>query len=114
VYCVRAKAEASKEMLRILSDMILLQSQDKQFLLKSFGKCSKRESCLLLLIYYYAITINNISFFYCFFTGTLITPNEINLSQNVELAEQNRGNKEVLLFRRRNLPSTSYEKNDCS
>ncbi|XP_011870083.1 PREDICTED: transmembrane channel-like protein 5 isoform X1 [Vollenhovia emeryi] len=80
VYCLRAKAEASKEMLRILSDMLLLQSQDKQFLLKSFGKCASKRAPV---------------------------PEEINLSQDV--AEQNCEKGKILLSRRRNLPSTSFE-----
>jgi len=42
VYCLRAKAKASKEILQILSDMILLQSQDKQFLMKSFRKYANK------------------------------------------------------------------------
>ncbi|XP_011700124.1 PREDICTED: transmembrane channel-like protein 5 isoform X1 [Wasmannia auropunctata] len=75
VYCLRAKAEASKEMLQILSDMLLLQSQDKQFLIKSFGKCAKNK----------------------------------HTAQHAGFAEQNRRNEGVLLSRRRNLPSTSFE-----
>ncbi|XP_024884533.1 transmembrane channel-like protein 5 [Temnothorax curvispinosus] len=82
VYCLRAETKASEEMLRILSDMLLLQSQDKQFLLKTFGKCANKRAPV---------------------------PNEINLSQDVGLAEENHGNEEVLLSRRRNLPSTSFE-----
>lgn len=92
-------------MLRILSDMLLLQSQDKQFLLKSFGKCaSKRKSHLLLNYRYPYATVVNIFLL----SGTSVS-NEVNLSQDVGFAEQNCRNEEVLLSRRRNLPSTSAE-----
>jgi len=81
VYCLRAKAEASKEMLQILSDMLLLQSQDKQFLIKSFGKCANKHAVV----------------------------SETNFTQDTGLTEHNHGNEEILLSRRRNLPSTSSE-----
>ncbi|XP_012538784.1 transmembrane channel-like protein 5 [Monomorium pharaonis] len=82
VYCLRAKANASKELLQILSDMLVLQSQDKQFLLKSFGKCANKHACV---------------------------SNENNLSQDVGLAEQNYENKKILLSRRRTLSSINFE-----
>lgn len=105
MYCLRAKAKASKEMLRILSDMLLLQSQDKQFLLKSFGKCANKRKLHLLLNYRYPYTIAvNI-----FLLSDASVPNEINLAQDIGFAEQNCKNEEVLLSRRRNLPSTSFE-----
>lgn len=91
-------------MLRILSDMLLLESQDKQFLLKSFGKCARKRKSHLLLNYRYPYaTVVNI------FLLSGSVPNEINLSQDVGFTEQNCRNKEVLLSRRRNLPSTSFE-----
>ncbi|XP_018370460.1 PREDICTED: transmembrane channel-like protein 5 isoform X1 [Trachymyrmex cornetzi] len=83
VYCLRAKAEASKEISQIFSNMLLLQSQDKQFLINSFGKCAKNKRAFV--------------------------PNEINFDQDIRHAEQDRTNEEVLLHRH-NLPSTSFEK----
>ncbi|XP_011167449.1 transmembrane channel-like protein 5 isoform X1 [Solenopsis invicta] len=81
VYCLRAKANASKELIQILSNMLLLQSQDKQFLLKNFGKCANKR---------------------------VPVSNEINPTQDVGLTEQNHEN-EILLSRQRNLSSTSFE-----
>lgn len=83
VYCLRAKTEASKEMLQILSNMVLLQSQDKQFLMKSFTKFANE----------------------CAFVH-----NEISLIQHANSTEQNHENEEIVLSRRHNLPSTSFEK----
>ncbi|XP_018350530.1 PREDICTED: transmembrane channel-like protein 5 isoform X2 [Trachymyrmex septentrionalis] len=82
VYCLRAKAEASKEISQIFSNMLLLQSQDKQFLINSFGKCAKNKRTFI--------------------------PNEISFVQDIRHDEQNRTNKEALLHRH-NLPSTSFE-----
>ncbi|CAL1686846.1 unnamed protein product [Lasius platythorax] len=79
VYCLRAKTEASKEMLHILSNMLLLQSQDKQFLMKSFAKFAKER------------TLHG------------------NPIQYDNFTEQNHGNEEIVYSRRRNLPSTSFE-----
>lgn len=80
VYCLRAKTEASKEMLQILSNMLLLQSQDKQFLMKSFAKLASERT----LVYN-------------------------NPSQYTSSTKQNHGNEETVLSRRCNLPSTSFE-----
>ncbi|GAB1862504.1 Transmembrane channel-like protein 5 [Camponotus japonicus] len=82
VYCLRAKTEASKEMLQILSNMLLLQSQDKQFLMKSFAKFANERT---------------------------FVHSEINLIQHASSTEQNHENEEIVLSRRRNLPSTSFE-----
>ncbi|XP_057323077.1 transmembrane channel-like protein 5 isoform X1 [Microplitis mediator] len=38
VYCFRSKAEASKQMVGILREMLVLQSRDKDFLLNEFSK----------------------------------------------------------------------------
>lgn len=81
VYCLRAKTQASKEMLQILSNMLLLQSQDKQFLMKSFTKFANEHA---------------------------FVHSEINLIQCAN-SEQNHGNEEIIQSRRRNLPSTSFE-----
>ncbi|XP_025074086.1 transmembrane channel-like protein 5 isoform X3 [Pogonomyrmex barbatus] len=83
VYCLQAKAEASKEMLQILSDMVLLQSQDKQFLIRNFNKCVNKS-------------------------GTLVS-DEISLTQDIELTEQNHGNEKIPVFCQHTLPSTSFE-----
>ncbi|XP_018399647.1 PREDICTED: transmembrane channel-like protein 5 [Cyphomyrmex costatus] len=83
VYCLRAKAEASKEISQICSNMLLLQSQDKQFLINSFGKCTKNKRAFI--------------------------PNEINLVQKIGHTEQDHTNEEVLFFHQHNLPSTSFE-----
>ncbi|KAG7209678.1 hypothetical protein KM043_011324 [Ampulex compressa] len=40
LYWMRARADASKEMLQILKEMLLLQSRDKQFLIKSLSRIS--------------------------------------------------------------------------
>ncbi|XP_026829276.1 transmembrane channel-like protein 5 isoform X3 [Ooceraea biroi] len=81
VYCLRAKAEASKEMLQILSDMLLMQSQDKQFLMKSLAKLADEHAA---------------------------AGNTTSLAEHSELIDRNSEN-EVSLSRRRNLPSTSFE-----
>lgn len=81
VYCLRAKAEASKEMLQILSDMLLLQSQDKQFLMKSFAKLAEERN----------------------------TVDATSLAEHSGLVNRNRDNEEVLVSHERNLPSTSFE-----
>ncbi|XP_011049425.1 PREDICTED: transmembrane channel-like protein 5 isoform X1 [Acromyrmex echinatior] len=82
VYCLRAKAEASKEISRIFSNMLLLQSQDKQFLINSFGKCAENKHTFV--------------------------PNEISFVQDIRHIEQDCTNEEALLHRH-NLPSTSFE-----
>ncbi|KAL6262462.1 hypothetical protein P5V15_007547 [Pogonomyrmex californicus] len=82
VYCLQAKAEASKEMLQILSNMVLLQSQDKQFLIRNFNKCVNK--CTLV-------------------------SDEIGLTQDIELTEQNHGNEKISAFCQHTLPSTSFE-----
>lgn len=38
VYCLRAKAKASRDLVRILREMLVLQSIDKDFLLNEFSK----------------------------------------------------------------------------
>ncbi|CAD6235443.1 GSCOCG00007902001-RA-CDS [Cotesia congregata] len=38
VYCFRSKAEASRQMVQILREMLVLQSRDKDFLLNEFSK----------------------------------------------------------------------------
>ncbi|KYM84184.1 Transmembrane channel-like protein 5 [Atta colombica] len=82
VYCLRAKAEASKEISQIFSNILLLQSQDKQFLINSFGKCAKNKRTFV--------------------------PNEISFVQDIRHIEQDYINEEALLHRH-NLPSTSFE-----
>ncbi|KAL6443839.1 hypothetical protein ACFW04_001709 [Cataglyphis niger] len=81
VYCLRAKTEASKEMLQILSNMLLLQSQDKQFLMKNFAKFANEHASV---------------------------HSESNLIQCAS-SEQNYENEEIILSRQHNLPSTSFE-----
>ncbi|KYQ53102.1 Transmembrane channel-like protein 5 [Trachymyrmex zeteki] len=83
VYCLRAKTEASKEISQIFSNMLLLQSQDKQFLINSFSKYAKNKRAFV--------------------------PNEISLVQDIEHAEQDHTNEEVLFSHQHNLPSTSFE-----
>ncbi|XP_015111928.1 transmembrane channel-like protein 5 [Diachasma alloeum] len=43
VYCLRAKAQASREMVQILREMLVLQSRDKDFLLNEFSKVADEE-----------------------------------------------------------------------
>ncbi|XP_032684333.1 transmembrane channel-like protein 5 isoform X2 [Odontomachus brunneus] len=88
VYCLRAKVKASKEMLQILSEMLLLQSQDKQFLMKSFTNFANEPSR----------SVTNDS-----------AHSGINLIQHAGLIKRNQRNEGISLSRRRNLPSTSSE-----
>ena len=51
VYCLRAKSQASKELVHILREMLVLQSRDKEFLLKEFSKVAdERESQFSLIL----------------------------------------------------------------
>ncbi|XP_014481354.1 PREDICTED: transmembrane channel-like protein 5 [Dinoponera quadriceps] len=87
VYCLRAKVNANKEMLHILSEMLLLQSQDKQFLMKSFANFAKEHS----------VTRES-------------AHSGIDLTQHAGLTKRNQGNEGISFSRRRfNLPSTSIE-----
>ncbi|XP_011299898.1 transmembrane channel-like protein 5 isoform X1 [Fopius arisanus] len=43
VYCLRAKAQASRELVQILREMLVLQSRDKDFLLNEFSKVADEE-----------------------------------------------------------------------
>ncbi|EFN87366.1 transmembrane channel-like protein 5 isoform X2 [Harpegnathos saltator] len=89
VYCLRAKVKASKEMLQILSEMCLLQSQDKQFLIKSFANLANKGSR--------SVTSDS-------------THSGINFIRHVRFTKRNQGDERISLSRRRNLPSTSSEK----
>lgn len=44
VYYLRAQAEASKQMVHILREMLVWQARDKEFLLKSFTKVTNESS----------------------------------------------------------------------
>lgn len=51
VYYLRAKAQASKELVHILREMLVLQSRDKDFLLKEFSKVAdERESVFSIMV----------------------------------------------------------------
>ncbi|XP_020300495.1 transmembrane channel-like protein 1 isoform X2 [Pseudomyrmex gracilis] len=82
VYCLRAKAKASKEMLHILSDMLLMHSQDKQFLIKTLAKYANERA---------------------------LDHSEINFIRHNRDTEQDQRSQKNLLHLRRNLPSTSFE-----
>jgi hypothetical protein len=47
VYYLRAKAEASKQMVRILREMLAWQARDKEFLLKTFSTASDKSKQII-------------------------------------------------------------------
>lgn len=44
VYYLRAKAEASKQMVRILREMLVWQARDKEFLVKTFSSATNNST----------------------------------------------------------------------
>lgn len=116
VYCLRAKAKASKEMLHILSDMLLMHSQDKQFLIKTLAKyANERKNHVFVVIYTNCVTYINANAFsyqhiyvYFLILGAL-DHSEINFIRHNRDTEQDQRSQKNLLHLRRNLPSTSFE-----
>lgn len=46
VYCLREKAQANKKMVKILREMLVLQSKDKDFLMNKFSAVADESTFL--------------------------------------------------------------------